>query len=215
MIEHGISEEKIVVVPNGISRSRRVLFDAVSCEPPEKPKVAFVGTFDFRKGANDFPKIVQSICQELPETTFRLLGTAGLFQTKEQVLSFFPKHLRQQIEVIPRFTASELPELLACCSVGIFPSYVEGFGFGVLEMLAASIPVVAYNAPGPPMMLSTDYLVSSGDTKTMSNKVVSLLQDRNKLLAARIWAKERSQKFCWQQIASQVNQIYLEHIPKK
>ena len=215
LTEHGIAEEKIAVVPNGISRDRRVLFDAVSCQPPEKPKVAFVGTFDFRKGANDFPKIVQSICQKLPETTFRLLGTAGLFETKEQVLSFFPKHLRQQIEVIPHFAASELPELLASCSVGIFPSYLEGFGFGVLEMLSASIPVIAYDAPGPPMMLSKDYLVSPGDTKVMSNKVVSLLQNREKLLAARIWSKEQSQKFCWQKIANQVNQIYLEHLSKK
>ena len=38
-------------------------------------------------------------------------------------------------------------------SAGAFPSHCEGFPFGVLEMLAAGLPVVAYRAPGAPMMI--------------------------------------------------------------
>lgn len=215
LVRWGIPAEKIIVIPYGISRSRRPLFNDISLEVPAQPKVVFVGTFDYRKGATDFPSIIKNICDRIPNVTFRLLGTAGLFQRKEKVLSFFPNQLKERIEVIPKFTAEELPELLNSCSVGIFPSYLESFGFGVLEMLAASIPVIAYNAPGPPMMLPSEYLVSPGDTENMSAKVIDLLKDKSKLVQARVWAKERSQEFSWHKIAEKTSQIYLEHLGKK
>jgi len=82
-------------------------------------------------------------------------------------------------------------------------------------MLAASIPVIAYNAPGPPMMLPSEYLVSPGDTESMSAKVIDLLKDKSKLAQARVWAKERSQKFCWQEIAKHTSQTYLEYWQRK
>ncbi len=207
LIKWRIPAEKIVVVPNGISRSRRLLFDAISSKPPPEPKVAFVGTFTERKGAADFPAIVQSISQALPKVSYRLIGTA---MTKEKVLAHFPKKLRKRIEVISRFDPEDLPKILASCSVGIFPSYIEGFGLGVLEMLAASVPVIAYNSPGPPMMLPPDYLVSPGDTKNMSAKAIDLLSNITKLSAARSWTKQQSQKFSWQQIAQDLSQVYLE-----
>ena len=76
-------------------------------------------------------------------------------------MNYFPKKLRGYIEVIPQFHPDELPILLSSCSLGIFPSYLEGFAFGVLEMLAAALPVIAYDTPGAPMMVPEQYLVPS------------------------------------------------------
>jgi Glycosyltransferase len=208
----GIPEEKIVVIPNGISQNRRVLFDALSIKPPPEPKVAFVGTFDTRKGATDFPALVEEVSSAIPGVSFRLMGT---YKDEAAVLVMFPKRLRSRIEVVPRYASDELPGLLASCSVGVFPSYIEGFGLGVLEMLAASIPVIAYNSPGPPMMLPPDYLVPRGDTKAMSKKVIALLLDSDGLIHARYSAKQRSKKFCWQQIAQQTSEIYAERWQRK
>jgi len=215
LIRRGIPAEKIVVIPFGISRSRRPLFDAVSSVPPAQPTVAFIGTFDSRKGANDLPRIVQYISEALPDVKFRLLGAS--YKTEKEVMSHFNinKKLIHKIQVIPKFHSEELPQLLASCSVGIFPSYLEGFGFGVLEMLAASLPVIAYNAPGPPMMLPPEYLVPRGDIKGMSDKVITLLQDREKLTAARIWAKQRSQQFSWQRVAQITSETYLRFLEFK
>jgi len=212
LIRNGISEEKIVVIPYGISRSMRSAFDAVSSEVPEEPKVVFVGSFYKRKGSADFPKILENIYNEITTVKFKLLGTGG---NERDILAKFPGKMRGSIEVIPYFPSDDLPGLLSSCSVGVFPSYVEGFGFGVLEMLAASIPVIAYNVPGPPMMLPPEYLVFRGDAKNMSSKVVALLKDEVKLKAARIWAKERSQQFSWQRIAEVTSRIYLERWQKK
>nr|WP_242038873.1 glycosyltransferase family 4 protein [Anabaena lutea] len=207
LVRRGIPANKISVIPYGISQSRRLLFDNVSSLSPVQPTVAFVGTFDPRKGANDFPKIVQYISEAIPNVKFRLMG--GRYKTEKEVLGHFDQRLRNKIEVISNFHPEELPKLLATCSVGIFPSYLEGFGFGVLEMLAASIPVIAYDAPGPPMMLPPEYLVPRGDIKGMSDKVINLLHDEEKLKVARLWAKQQSQQFSWQHIAQITSETYL------
>ncbi|MBI3652540.1 MAG: glycosyltransferase family 4 protein [Acidobacteria bacterium] len=205
LVRCGIPKEKIVVLPGGISPNRRALFDGISSELPPAPVVAFIGTFDTRKGATDFPTLVQRICAAIPNVGFRLLGT---YKDVATVRAAFPKPLRQRLDVVSQYHPDELPELLAPCSVGLFPSYIEGFGLGVLEMLAASIPVIAYHTPGPPMMLPAQYLVQRGDTTAMSDKVIQLLQDRGQLQLARRWAKQRSQEFCWQRIATQTSEIY-------
>jgi glycosyltransferase involved in cell wall biosynthesis len=208
LLQYGIKREKIIVLPFGVDRKRQPLFDRIESKPPANPKVAFVGTFDNRKGATDFPELVQRISESVPTVTFRLLGTA---RTIENVLNIFPAEQRNRIEVIPNYQSEELPSLLADCSVGIFPSYLEGFGFGVLEMLAASVPVIAYHAPGPPMMLPNDYLVPCGSAEAMSAKVVALLCNMEKLLEARSWAKQRAQHFSWRSIAEQTKEIYFAH----
>ena len=138
-----------------------------------------------------------------------------MFQTEAEVMAHFPKTLRQKIEVIPRFRPEELPSLLAPCSVGIFPSYIEGMPFGVLEMLAASVPAIAYDSPGPPMMLPQEYLAPRGDAKTMSNKVSHLLTHPAKLLAARKWAQGQSRLFSWEQIARTTASTYTERLEEK
>jgi len=214
LIRRGIAPDKIVVIPYGISRARRPLFDAVSDAVPANPVVAFVGTFDYRKGAREFPDLVKNIIHSVPQARIRLLGTAGMFQTCTEVLAHFPVTLRQRIEVITTFRPEELPLLLSTCSVGIFPSYIEGFGFGVLEMLAASLPVIAYDSPGPPMMLPPECLVTRGDVRSLGAKVAALLKDTAQLSQMRVWAKQQSQKFSWADIARNTDAIYRDHLAR-
>lgn len=208
LIRRGIAGDKIVVLPFGLSDARRTLFDRVSSDVPAQLMVAFVGTFDYRKGAREFPTLVRSVVAAVPEARFRLLGTQGMFKTEQEILRHFPSQLRSRIEVLPRFAPEELPDLLAACSLGVFPSHMEGFPFGVLEMLAASLPVIAYDAPGPPMMLPAPYLVPRGDVDAMSEKVVALLRDERKLRDARQWAKQQAEPFRWKMVARETSEAY-------
>jgi glycosyltransferase involved in cell wall biosynthesis len=210
LMQNNIAPEKVYVNPNGLSVAQRQLFNNVSSQPPIKPKVAFVGTFEARKGSTDFPAILQNIFSQIPDVS--LLGTS---RSLDRVLAFFPQQLRHCIEVYPNFRPEDLSTLLEPCSVGIFPSYIEGCPLGILEMLATSIPVIAYDSPGAPMMLPPEYLVPLGDVQGMSSKIISLLQDESKLASARVWAKERSQQFCWTQIVQQTSKIYLDNLQKK
>jgi glycosyltransferase involved in cell wall biosynthesis len=213
LIRRGIGDGKIAVIPFGISRTRRALFDAISpAIPAGMPKIAFVGTFDYRKGAREFPSIVDRISRAIPSVGFKLLGTKGLFPTREAIIAAFPPLLVPRLEIVARFAPNELPALLADCWCGIFPTYLEGFPFGVLEMLAAGLPVVAYDAPGPPEMLGREWLVPAGAADQMAAKVIRILSDLESLRVARAQAQNGSRKFNWPDVARQTLEVYLRHL---
>lgn len=213
LTRRSIRSEKIYVIPFGLIQENINAFQAVRGIIPEKPIIAFVGTFDLRKGASEFPEIVRIVTTSIPGAKFRLLGSK--YQNKEKVMSHFPEELRQSIEVVPNFRPDQLPTLLSDCSIGVFPSYIEGFGFGVLEMLAASLPVIAYRSPGPPMMLADEYLAPRGDWKCLSQKLIDLLGNNEKLGSARRRARNRAQDFPWNRFAQQTSEVYKNSIRLK
>jgi glycosyltransferase involved in cell wall biosynthesis len=205
----------IVVLPYGIDSLRRSIFDAIDSAPPAQPRVAFVGTFDYRKGCLDFPKIALRIFQQAPGVSFRLMGTAGLFQTEKEVRRFFPRILQGRLEIIPRYATQDLPRLLSDCSAGVFPSYWEGFGFGLIEMLAAAVPVIAYDSPGPCSILPSEKLVPPGGVAAMADKISQMLNDPDLLHAERIAARNYSQRFNWPKIAEATAKVYSEYLERK
>jgi len=209
LVRRGIPASKILVLPFGLNSQRRAQFESLPVAVPTgEPVVGFVGTFDFRKGAREFPHIVRQVAAAVPNVRFRLFGTAGLFPTEHAVLSYFPRSVRDRVEVHARFDPDRLPSMLGGISVGLFPSYIEGFGFGVLEMLAAAIPVAAYDAPGAPMMLPPDWLVKRGDAGGIADRLVGWLSQGPGLESTRRQARACSEAFAWDRIARQTLEAY-------
>ena len=213
LVENGVAAEKIVKLPYGLDEAARAEFEALRLHPiPAQPCIVFVGSFDYRKGALDIPHIFASVKRAIPGARLKLLGTAGLFQTAGEVLRFFPRHLQDSIEIRPRYDATSLPGLIDGSSVGIFPSYVEGFPFGVLEMLAAGIPVFAYDAPGAPEMLPSQWLAPPGEWRKIAENIIKILKNNRDLETLRVEAGSRSQPFGWAKIAADTDRIYREYI---
>ncbi len=209
LLAAGIAPEKIAVVPYGLNAAEFAALAPLNTGAAAlPPRVCFLGTFDARKGGADLPKICARIARRVPGCRFRLVGTAGLHRTREAVLSFFPRGLRAAVEVVPQFGRADLPGLLEGCTAGVFPSYYEGFGFGVLEMLAAGIPVVAYRCPGPPAMLGEEFLVPRGDHVAMADRVAALLEDESARRRAAGWARDRAGTFPWEAAARQTDEDY-------
>jgi glycosyltransferase involved in cell wall biosynthesis len=207
LLRRGIAGGKIVVIPFGLTRERLAHFETVAGRiPPGPPRVAFVGTFDARKGGAELPEIVEQVARAVPEVRFKLLGAR--YRSEAETLAFFPARLHRHLELVSHYAPEGLPALLSDCWTGVFPSHVEGFGFGVLEMLAAAIPVVAYDAPGPPMMLPMEYLVPRGDTRELARKLSGLLLDPTRLASARLWARKRAAEFSWEKFARLTVEAY-------
>jgi glycosyltransferase involved in cell wall biosynthesis len=205
---YGIDADKIVVFPFGLDEARRRELEQVDLAPPEKPCVVFVGTFDPRKGMRVFPRLVELVVRAVPDVRFRLIGTSGMLSTADEVYSEFPPEFRPAIDVVPRFEPHELPQLLATASLGVFPSLVEGCPFGVLEMSAIGLPVIAFRVPGPPMLLADEFLVKRNDADAMASKVVALLRDRARLATERVAARRRSRDFDWNEIIGRTAAVY-------
>lgn len=218
LIRLGFDAERIKVFPYGLTTDGAASFDSLHASP-EKPKrapvVAFIGTFDYRKGCLDFPAIVKHVAAQVPDVRFRLLGTKGMMQTEAQVRSFFPRKIRARIEIHPTFTPAQLPLLLADCSVGIFPSYREGFGIAVVEMLAAGLPVFAYDVAGPCDILPPQWLISRGFSDELARRVVQTLRaadaEWHELSTTAI---ATSRQFHWRKIAADTVDCYRHHLAK-
>ncbi|MFN6946690.1 MAG: glycosyltransferase family 4 protein [Cytophagaceae bacterium] len=211
LIKNGFNRDKIVIIPNGISDERIKLFTNINRNYDSLFTIAFVGTFDFRKGALDFPHIFRNILKAYPKTQFKLLGTKGLFPSKSEVLAFFPQKYHSIISVIPTFEPNELPGLLQDCHIGIFPSYHESFGFGALEMMCAGLPVISYNTPGPSDFILKELLVPIGDKNGISEKVLELMADKELLSQKSRIARQVAKEYNWSSIASVASENYLKY----
>lgn len=213
LIERGFSSQHIIIVPNGITPERIEKFASISRSYEEPFTVAFVGTFDFRKGAMDFPVFFKKLKEKFPTIRLKLLGTRGMFYSEDQVLEFFPKKYRRYIEVVPMFKADDLPQLLSDCHIGVFPSYLESFGFGALEMMCAGLPVVAYDAPGPCDFILSDLLTPIGDPVALGEKVISLLENKQLLeQKGRLSREVVLKNYCWDDIAKNVDRHYKQFL---
>ncbi len=204
---------KVMMFPFGLSAARRTAFQERRRSVADRlaaRTVAFIGAWNSRKGAKDWPRIVERVLARLPGTRFLMLGTG---HTAEYVLRDFPPGLRQAVAVVTGYGSDELPDLLAPATVGAFPGYLEGFGFSVLEQLAAGLPVAAYDAPGPREMmrrLASPSTVAPGDAAGLADLLVELLTLPAERYAERSADSTRvAAGFSWQEIGRATSDAYL------
>ncbi|MEH2319935.1 MAG: glycosyltransferase family 4 protein [Nostoc sp.] len=207
---------KCVVFPFGLSQERQKAFTE-AIQPIEvrlaNKQVVFIGAWGPRKGSRDWGEIVMRVKKQVPEVRFLFLGTGFSVQ---KVLEDLHIPACDWIEIIPSYDSDELPKLLSRVTVGAFPSYIEGFGFAVLEKLACGIATVAYDIPGPRetlRLLDESLLITTGNVEQFSHKLVSLLDMElenytyltNKCL-------DIASNFSWEKIAKQTLEIYYKFL---
>jgi glycosyltransferase involved in cell wall biosynthesis len=165
-------------------------------------EIVFTGAWCLRKGAADWPQIIDRTRSIVPDASFRFLGT---WRERAEVLKDLGLPNAEWVSVVPRFDPSQLPKLLATATVGALPSYVEGFGLGVLEQLGARLPTVTYDVPGPRVMLrrlTRVLMAPAGDTARFAELLAEILrlgQESYDELSTRCASVAR--EFRWPQIA--------------
>ena len=205
---------RIIVQPYGLTDAQRTAL-CEAAAPVEvrlaQQRVCFIGMWSPRKGAFDWPQIIQRVRAEIPAAQFRFLGTMLDAATIRHDLG---ADVASEIELISDFQPDELPALLSDCTVGAFPSYVEGFGLAVIEQLAAGLPVVAYDTAGPRDILQRafpDALVLSGATGEFAATLCRLMRlnaDEYRERSRR--SVEVASAYSWPQIARATVQAYRE-----
>jgi glycosyltransferase involved in cell wall biosynthesis len=210
------SMKPALVAPYGITPSRREALLAAAA-PAEmrwrRRKVAFIGMWSERKGAKDWGQIIERIRDRVPDACFLFLGTMIETHHVWNDLGFGPADF---VEVVPQFQPDELPQLLSDCTVAAFPSYVEGFGLAVVEQLAAGLPTVAYDAPGPRDILRDNLagiLVPSGDVDRFSAAIAEIFEtsvERYQELSEQ--SANTALRFSWPEIARDTAEEYRKRL---
>ena len=201
-----------MVQPYGLNEESRLVFAGAVEQPAERlqqKQICFVGAWSVRKGSRDWPEIIRRLLSASPDVHLMFLGTMADEQTVLQDLQLSnPGNVRS----VSTYEPAELPGLLRSCVLGLFPSYIEGFPFALLEQLAAGIPVVAYDVGGPRHILRElggKWLVNEGDTKAMAERALEVLgmnaaeyaalSDRCRFVAG---------QFHWESVASETLRQY-------
>lgn len=138
----GIPEEKIHVIPNGVSD---VFFthESAITDPrpliPEPPELLFVGSFEARKGLDTLSSALRAVNAEGERVRLVLAGKPG-WGADEEVASL----LREPwVRVAANPSDDELLGLYRRSLALVYPSRMEGFGMPVAEAMAAGCVVIA------------------------------------------------------------------------
>ncbi len=135
LVDNGVSEERA----EELARSMR------TNDRQTSQTIGFVGTWSLRKGKLSLPRVFRQVRAFEPNARLKLLGT---LTADDDVIRSFAEEDRAFVTNVERFAPGELPGLLRDVRVGLFLSYVEGHPLGLLELMAAGMPVVAWDAPG-------------------------------------------------------------------
>jgi glycosyltransferase involved in cell wall biosynthesis len=117
------------------------------------------------------------------------------------------------------FENTDLPKLLARATVGAFPGYLEAFGFSVLEKLAAGLPTVTYDAPGPREMMRHHALCPMsppGDLQGFSAELagaLSLSPERYREVSDE--SRRVASLFRWEEIARETVELYARRLQEE
>ncbi len=196
-------DARVLVQPYGVTDDRRrSLFKAAAAAANRLAgkRISFIGMWAPRKGSQNWANIIRRIREKIPDAQFSLFGTMVDASAVSADLDSL-----DGIELISEYSPEDLPGLLSNCAVGAFPSYVEGFGLAVLEQLAAGIPTVAFDIPGPHDVLNerlSELLVPPGDVERFAAaiyEVLTLAPDAYENLSKR--SVDAAASFNWSVIA--------------
>lgn len=221
--QEGIPRERLIELPPGLPKARLQALGAVAAQrlvqlshptPERPPRVVVLATFDFRKGCLDLPRILAQLRRHHPNLQLRLLGTRGLFRGEAEVRQFFAAEQQDALEVVPSFDSTDLPRWLSDVDVGLFPSYLEGFGIAVIEQLAVGLPVFAYDVPGPCDSLPQEWRVVRGRWRQLAEAILRYLDLGVERRAAILrQAQQRSLHYALANICETWDQAYRERLP--
>jgi glycosyltransferase involved in cell wall biosynthesis len=197
---YGVSEEKVVVTPNGVDE----IFRPNGGAPERAPYALFVGAIQPRKD---------------PLTALRALalldGDLGLIVVgpekrgaDEVRTAVRTLGLTSRVEFAGHVEHDELAALYRGAACLVFPSRYEGFGLPMLEAMASGTPVVAAATGALPEIAGgAAVLVEPADPAALAGGIERALADRERLVAAGL---ERARLFRWDETARRTLDVYRE-----
>jgi glycosyltransferase involved in cell wall biosynthesis len=105
-----------------------------------------------------------------------------------------------------------VPEIMMGCDAVLLPSRVEGFGYVLVEAMAAGIPCIASNASSIPEIVQdgiTGILHAVGDSGALTTAIVDLLSNPERARAmGEAGARVASEKFSISTMLDQVEEVF-------
>ena len=209
----GVSEDRIVVVDNGVPVE--FLGRYVDFEPPLSIKIAIVGGFLARKG---IAYTVPAINHLLKQNVGLEVGFLGAGVSLAEVHSGFDRSVRERVVVVEKFQNVELPNLLKDYHILLFGSLAEGFGLAVLECMACGLASIVTDIPGIAERLDHDLnaiIIPPKDQTAIEGAIQRLIDDPALTMKLRKAGYQFAQGYSWHRVADSTLRLYESAIEQK
>jgi alpha-1,3-rhamnosyl/mannosyltransferase len=198
----GIAPEKIAVIHSGIPDAYfspdPALTDAVRKKYRlGKPYVLFVGTIEPRKNVDLLLDAFESLPASIREHyQLVIAGPAGW-------ASHHTLARLRHVHYLGYVPEAVLPSLTAGAAAFVYPSLYEGFGFPVVQAMAAGTPVITSNLSSLPEIAGDAALLVDPRSQTELHHALSRLLTSDGLRAALASAgRVRAEQFHWEDCAA-------------
>jgi glycosyltransferase involved in cell wall biosynthesis len=201
--QYGIPEERMRVIPNGVRPDR---FHQAR---PEGPVILFVGRLHQRKGVDHLLRAMPRVRERVPEARLLVAGSGE----RDAQLKALSKELGldDSVEFLGFVPDDDLPDLYARSMVFTMPSLYEGFGIVMIEAMASSVPVVAFDTGGAPEVIDDGVNGYLADVETLSDRLVRVLEDpANAAAMGRRGRDLVEAKYSWRAVAERTVKVYEE-----
>ncbi len=176
-----LDAERIEVIYNGIEttpfeQASGAAFRKALGIAPDAPLVGFVGQLDSRKGIGVILTAFDHVINRIPQAKLVFVGEGPLREMIESEI----RVKEWQDSVFLTGFSDDIPEVMQAIDLLILPSFWEGFGIVIIEAMAASKPVISTNISSMPEIIvegETGFLIEPGDSDTLAERIIALLQD--------------------------------------
>jgi len=208
LIEHGLREDQVVVIGNGLAPSA---FAETPAAIPRQPGVLRVGMVARMNTPSKNHAAILRVAARLKSkhltVEFLFIGDGPLRPQLEREAERLA--VGRQVRFLgDRF---DVPAVLASIDISVLPSASESLSNAILESMAVGLPVVAYRVGGNPELLGDErgVLVPPEDEEALANSIERLLEDEK--LRAELGRKAKQfarENFTLERIRARYEDLY-------
>lgn len=216
LLELGIPEEKITVIPNGINIKKFKPGNQFTLRrklnlPKNKKILLFIGWLIPRKGCDYLLKAMPEVIKQNKNLKLIIIGEGIL----ENQLKNLAKELQitDYVDFIGKKSPDEIPLWMNAADIFVLPSLSEGKPNVVGEAMASGLPVIATSVNGTPDFIENNkngFLIPAKDSLVLAEKINLLL--KNTALRNRFVKNSRisilKNNLTWQTCANKYTGIY-------
>ena len=178
LAEHGVSEEKLKVVPNGIDLKR---FSPrarpfASLRKPKHKTVLFAGRVTEEKHVDLLAAAAPLVLKAVPEARFVVVGDGPFRPQVEKAID--DQRVRKFFLMKGTIPNADMPCYFASADVTVYPSTFDTYGLSIVEGMACGVPAVGANAFAIPEIVKdgkNGFLFEPGGANEFAEKIVKAL----------------------------------------
>jgi len=206
-------KERIVVISNGIDQGKFEKQEQF-IEKSKIKKILCVARFASNKGYEDLIKALKIVKDRKDDFLAYFVGSISEQSYFKLLTNMIAEMgLGNNIRIYTSVSNSRLTDCYLKSDIFVLASRVETLPLVILEAMYAGLPIVATRVGGIPDMIIdgvNGYLVESGNSEQLADKLLKLLQDKDLCVKFGQFNKKMAQRLTWRKIANKTFKVYAE-----